>query len=1019
MRQADFNFQSQSQPGKPLLPKQIISPVLVGRASTLQALEEKESKVEQRQGQIVLVAGEAGIGKSRLVGEVKKQLAARDWLVLQGNCYQSDTTLPYAPFQDLTRQILLSPLQDEFVTLLDSAPSELARLLPDLAPWLPATNPVPTFFEPELLKYRLSGTLLHVVTALAKRRPILLIFEDLHWSDQNGLEALLHLARRVSTQPILLLLTYREPEAMGFLGNFLVELNRERLASKLELNPLSLSEVSTLLAAIFELPRPIRAEFLTTLYRFTEGNSFFLEEVLRSLITSGDIFFQNGSWERKPMADLRIPKSVQDAVQTRLHHLSQGAREFLNLSAIIGRKFSFNLLLKLSGLDSVQVLAYLKELLDAQLIAEADLRPDYFTFRHALTREAVYSMLLTLERRRLHLVIANALEQEAEEVAEESLEQLSYHFFKAAEWEKTARYSWLAAEWAFSIHSFHSMIEQTNRFLEAIRHLVHPVSSELYRMRGSAFEILGDLEQARENYEAALSTAFEQADKKAEWQSLCDLGQYWLGHNYDKAGEYFNRSLELAQQLTDPRLLATSYNRLGNWLANTGQASAAIAAHRQALTLFESVADKTGMVETLEVLGMAQAVQGDMLSSFEAYQKACPLFLELGDEQRLVTSLVMQAVTSSPAYGDVCNINPRPLAECQSDFDAVFVLTHRLDWLGGQAFTGFECGFVLASFGEFGRASTYLRDAGELAKNIGHAQWAVAAQVVLGRLYLYRLDGEQAINILKPAYEEAQKLGSAIWGDYSIAWLSLAYLLNGNPAEAETLLARHFSVNDSPSNIGERMMNWAWCELRLAQERYGEVLQIAGQLIEIASCNAAQICLPTLFHLKGKALWGLGKPEEAIDTLVAAKEMASKLHARPVLWLIMADLGKIYSQFNQEQAASEEFAAARLLIRELAEGLAEIADCKNFLQTASKRIPSEKRSPVRPTPKNPGKLTGREREIAALIAQGKSNLEIAQSLVLSKRTVETHITNILTKLDFSSRAQIAVWATRNELIKPE
>ena len=143
-----------------LLSKQITSPVLVGRGSALKALADTWGQVEQRQGQVALVRGEAGIGKSRLVQEVKKQLATRNWLILQGNCYESDATLPYAPFQDLIRQILLSPAQDDLITSLGSAPPELIKLLPDLGTWLPSTKVSPVSFDPELLKYRLNGTLL-------------------------------------------------------------------------------------------------------------------------------------------------------------------------------------------------------------------------------------------------------------------------------------------------------------------------------------------------------------------------------------------------------------------------------------------------------------------------------------------------------------------------------------------------------------------------------------------------------------------------------------------------------------------------------------------------------------------------------------------------------------------------------------------------------------------------------------------------------------------------------------------
>jgi tetratricopeptide (TPR) repeat protein len=236
----------------------------------------------------------------------------------------------------------------------------------------------------------------------------------------------------------------------------------------------------------------------------------------------------------------------------------------------------------------------------------------------------------------------------------------------------------------------------------------------------------------------------------------------------------------------------------------------------------------------------------------------------------------MRAVTSSPAYSDVANISPRSLEECNSDFEEAFGLSQRLDWLAGQAFTGLERGFVFASFGEFGRGQTCLREALATAKNIEHEQWTVGAQTFLGRLYLYRLDGDQAFNILKQANENARKLGSALWSGYSAAWLSLAYLLKNNLEDAEEVLNSQFPPGHKALSIAERMISWAWCELRLAQGKYHEALKLTEQLIGQAGGEVEHTGSPTLYRLKGDALRGLGRLEEAVAVLVAAKNMALK-----------------------------------------------------------------------------------------------------------------------------------------------
>jgi predicted ATPase len=260
--------------------------------------------------------------------------------------------------------------------------------------------PTLTTLDPEQEKRRRFETLARFFTAQAVKQPVFLIVEDLHWSDDTSLEFLHYLARRCAAHPLLLLLTYRSDEVHSSLRHFLAQLDRERLTQETPLAHLAQDEVDAMLRAIFVLPRSARVELADPIYTLTEGNPFFVEETLKSLIAAGDIFYANGRWERKPLGELHIPRSVQDAVQQRTDLLSRDARRVSILAAVAGRRFDFALLQALTKHDEDQLLTLIKELIAAQLVVEES--EEQFAFRHALTRQAIYADLLVRERKAPH-----------------------------------------------------------------------------------------------------------------------------------------------------------------------------------------------------------------------------------------------------------------------------------------------------------------------------------------------------------------------------------------------------------------------------------------------------------------------------------------------------------------------------------------------------------------------------------------------------------------------------------------
>lgn len=403
------------------LDRAIISPVLVGRTRDVARLAEAASAVQQDvgqqdngqqgTGQVVLLAGEAGVGKSRLAAELRRQVAQNQWIILTGHCFERDALFPYAPIVDALRAYL-GPLPGNVVAdRCGLAAAELVKLLPELALTITGLRPTPVL-DPEAEKRRLFEALYQFLlrqTQTPRAAPLLLIVEDLHWSDETTLDFLHLLARRLPTLPMLLLATYRSDEVTPTLRRWLVQMERARLSQTITLAALPPQDVQAMLQAIFALNQPVRAEFLEPLYTLTEGNPFFIEEVLKVLVAAGELFYADGGWTRKSMPELHIPPSVQDAVQRRTAQLRPAAQRLLTLAAVVGRRFDFVLLQQVAGHDEADLLALIKELVAAQLVVEES--ADNFAFRHALTRQAVYGALLGRERQILHRTIGAAMER--------------------------------------------------------------------------------------------------------------------------------------------------------------------------------------------------------------------------------------------------------------------------------------------------------------------------------------------------------------------------------------------------------------------------------------------------------------------------------------------------------------------------------------------------------------------------------------------------------------------------------
>ena len=999
---------------KPSSSVPILCPVLIGRTSHLEILSMLIGQARGGTGYTALVTGEAGIGKSRLVSEAKIQAVQDGFHVLHGGCFEPDRVLPYAPLLDLLRTFATNHNDTETAAAFGSGAPELFKLIPELVNRFPGITLTPEI-EPEAEKRRLFIALAQFFTGATgpEQAPLLIIIEDLHWSDNTSLEFLLHLARWIVPKPILMLLTYRADETNPALEHFLAELNRERLATELMLERLTLAEMDQMLRAIFDLEHPVSDAFQQMLYALTEGNPFFVEETLKALSSTGSIFLESGRWDHQPVSELHIPLSIQDTVRRRSERLSNEARHLLELAAVVGRRFDFGLLQALTGSDEQELLFLIKELVAAQLVVEES--ADQFSFRHALIREAVYLSLLIRERKRYHGQAAVALERIHANSPDTYVNNLAYHYYEAGVWDKALVYSQQAGEKAQALYASHIAVDQFTHALESALHL-NVSTYILYRERGLTYETIGEFAKAQADYEQAKRAAGEANDIKAQWQAFIDLGSLWAERDYQRTGDYFHQALNLARQMGDPDNLAHSLNRLGNWHANVGDLGEALRHHQQALDIFQEGNDRRGLAETLDLLGMTGQINGDLFQGVAYYRRAMEFFYELDDRRGLVSSLATLALCG-PSYLHNPSFSPFNLPEAIEKGENALRIAREIGWRSGEIYALHCLSNCLGPQGAVQRALELIQLSLEICEEIGHDQWLIGAHCDLGMLYLEVFALSQARQHLELALMMAQEIGSSVWIGSVTGYLASVCILQGDLSRAEAVLDS-LITDGTPAQT--QMQRLCWCaraELALARKEPHLALSVIDRLIASDPNGTQTTSIPRLSELRSEALIALQRPEQAERELHFAQAAAIEQGARSWIWRIHLALGKLYQSQSRQSEADAEFSAAKIIIEALAASIRDPMLLEIFLAHTMMLLPMPAPTSARRVEKEKfAGLTAREREVAGLIAQGRSNREIADALVVSERTVESHVTNILSKLDFTSRARIAAWAVDKGLV---
>jgi predicted ATPase/class 3 adenylate cyclase len=466
-----------------------LCPVLVGRERELGLLEDALLATLRGEGRVVVLAGDAGMGKTRLATEVSRRAARIGCAALAGSCSEAELALPYLPFAEALGNYLATTDLDQLRVQLGPAARELAQLFPQLGRVRAAADGG----DPAQGKLRLFEAILGLLRIAAAERGLLLVIEDVHWIDASARELLDYLSRRLEQSRIVVLVTYRRGELdhQHPLLPTIQAWKRSGLATVVELEPMSHDGVAEMMRAIFDEAR-VTDEFRDFMHSRSEGNPFVLEEVLKTALDRKDIYLslETGTWERKALPQLDIPPTVRDMILLRVGRLSAAEAEVLRAAAVLGRSFDYSILMVVAGQEQSIVEAALHAATGQQLVEEDPLHAGQYRFRHALTQEAIYQDLSAPQRERLHLAAAEALRARAGAGAAE----VAYHLMAANRWAEAEPVCLAVAEEAQRRRGYR---EAATLYARMLPHLSDPVQQGRVRcLLGEAHLSAGDYGEA-------------------------------------------------------------------------------------------------------------------------------------------------------------------------------------------------------------------------------------------------------------------------------------------------------------------------------------------------------------------------------------------------------------------------------------------------------------------------------------------------------------------------------------------
>jgi class 3 adenylate cyclase len=838
---------------------------LAGRSGELAALEEAFAAASGGRGQVVFVVGEAGIGKSRLLHEFRRLLAARPHTWAEGRCASYGRSTAFLPLVDVWRRSLAIEDQDDEATANRKVDEAIDGLGADLA-WakpylrlllsLPAGDAPAEASDAAIRRAETFRALKATTLRAAERAPVVMLVEDLHWIDTASEEFLAFLADAIPAARVLLVLTHRPGHRHQF--------GDRTYHRRITLGALDETDMAAMASAILETAS-LPPELTALLARKADGNPLFVEEVTKSLLEEGVLRREGDRIVlARALADVTVPDSIQGVLMARLDRLDEAPKQALQLASVIGREFALRLLARVTEIGE-GVSALVAELRALELIYEKAAHPELaYMFKHALTHDVAYESILLQRRRELHRTIGLAIEELYADRLAEHYETLALHFSRAEDRPRALEYHARAAEKALAAYASDAVIHHCREGLAIAGRLGEAAPAArrqaLEEMLGAASFYTSRFVESGGAYVRAAALA---ADPAGRARNLVDAGETFVwGHRYEVAARTLEEAVRLAR------------------------------AHG---------------LRGIEALGLAQqafhgvVTSGDVPRFAPLLEQAIAAATEAASEEALAVAqnYLYEALEWRARYREAIPLCEAGIATGRRLRKAPLVIWGK--WFHAKA----SC-----CLGDYGRALAMLAESRDLCERIGDRAWRTRMLNTTGWV-LAEIGAERTS---REHNEVATRLAREVGDPEIIANseinLALNHLAAGELDDAAGYVERLQARLAAPS---DPWMRWRWSlhvedaagRLALARRDPASALAAAGRELEAARRLEARKLEVRAQNLEAAALLALERLDEAEPAIAGALEVARAIEYPAGEWRALRLLAEAARRRGQQDARAE------------------------------------------------------------------------------------------------------------------